>query len=270
MKIINFSVLILASFLAVSGCQTNSAISGATSHDGESRFAEQQNREAYINSPAYINVQLGVAYMQKGDLNIALSKLKKALQQSPQLAIAHNSIGILYARLGEIALAESHFERSISLDQTDSRLRNNYGRFLCQHRTLDAAIVQFDLAANNPLYQTPYRPLVNAGICSLNGNKLEQAEGYLRKALRQQPKLALALSAMVKLKVLQNQHAQGKAYLQRYLAVAKHSADTLWYGYQIEKKLGNISTANNYAVRLKTRYPDSEQTRLLLSQLNVK
>jgi len=270
MKIINHAVFIFASFLAISGCQSNSAVPDSGSHDGESRYAEEQDREAYLNSPGFINVQLGVAYMQKGDLNVALSKLRKALRQSPQLAIAHNSIAILYARLGEIGLAESHFERSISLDRTDSRLRNNYGRFLCQHRTLDAAIVQFDLAANNPLYQTPYRPLVNAGICSLNGNKLEQADQYLRKALRQKPKLGLALVGMIRLSVLQNQYAQGKAYLDRYLVIAKHNADSLWYGYQIEKKLGNTSTANNYAVRLKTRYPDSEQTRLLLSQLNVK
>ena len=48
----------------------------------------------------------------------------------------------------------------------------------------------------------------------------------------------------------------------------KHAADTLWAGYQIEKNLGNKAAANNYAVRLKSRHPDSDQTRQLLNEIN--
>ena len=270
MKTRCYGMLILGLMLVLSGCKSDVGNVRGGSGDGESRYADKQSREAYINSPAYINVKLGIEYMRQGELNIALSKLKKALYQSPQLAIAHNTIAILYARIGEIELAEDHFERSISLDSTDSRLRNNYGRFLCRHRSSELAIAQFDIAAGNPLYPTPYLPLVNAGICSLNDNKLVQADTYLRRALTLQPKLALALANMMKLSVLENKHLQGRAYLQRYLEVGKHTADTLWYGYQIEKKLGDIKTANNYAVRLKTRHPDSEQTKQLLDHMNMR
>lgn len=252
--------------LLLTACQQASVPGRDTS--GESRYAEKQMREAYINTPAFINVQLGIAYMSKGDLNLALSKFKKALFQSPQLAIAHSSIAVLYERLGEYELAESHYIRSISLDPNDSRLRNNYGKFLCGHRDVRQAIEQFDIAAANPLYQTPYRPKVNAGMCALKINDLELAGTYLRDALKLQPRLAPALASMIGLSIKQQQYAQGKAYMKRYLQVARHSADTLWAGYLIEKNLGDKAAADNYAVRLKTRHPDSEQTRRLLKEIN--
>lgn len=257
----------LCIFLLAS-CQSASV--PGRSGSGESQYEEKQSREAYIHSPAYVNVQLGVEYMRRGDMGLALSKLRKALVQSPQLAIAHNTIAVLYERIGEYDLAGQHFERSISLDPNDSRLRNNYGRYLCYRKFLKQALEQFDIAAANPLYQTPYLPMVNAGICALGANDLELADRYLRDALKRQPKLVPALLSMTVLSVRQERYQQGKAYMQRYLGMAKHNKESLWAGYQIEKNLGNKGAANNYAVRLKTRYPDSGETRQLLEAMNTR
>lgn len=235
---------------------------------GQSKFADEQSREDYINSAAYINVQLGVGYTQKGEFDIALSKLKKALTQNPNLAIAHSSIAVLYQRLGENNLAESHYKRSIELDGNDARLRNNYGQFLCSYYDDLRGIKQFDIAAANRLYPTPYKPLTNAGLCALRLNEDVMAESYLRRALEANPQMASALLGMVKLSVRQEKYFQGKAYLQRYTSLFKHNAETLWSAYQIEKNLGDKEAAANYAVRLKSRFPDSEQARLLLEELS--
>ncbi len=253
-------ILSVVSLILVSGCQ----LAGQSS---ESRFASEQPRENYINSPAYLNVQLGIVYMQKGELGIALEKLKKALVQSPELAVAHNTIAVLYERMGENGLAKQHYEQSIRLDSNDSKLRNNYAQYLCRHGSELEAIRQFDIAAENPLYRTPYLPLANAGLCALRINEDIMAENYLRQALEKSPKLLPALVGMIRVSLKQAKYRQGRDYIQRYVALAKHTAETLWAGYQVEKNLRDKQAAASYAVRLKSRFPDSAQTMLLLEDL---
>ena len=174
----------------------------------------------------------------------------------------------MYEELGENSLAERHYKRSIELDANDPRLRNNYGQYLCRHRSERQGIEQFQMAANNPLYKSPQIPLTNAGICAMRINELEQADGFFRRALEIQPTLRTALLNMMRINVQQGNYLQGRAYLQRYKAVGSHNAETLWAGYQIEKNLGDKAAAANYAVRLKSRFPDSAQTKLLLQEIS--
>ena len=233
----------------------------------DSRFTQQQLSEDYINSPAFINVQLGAAYMKEGELSTALSKLKKALGQNPDLAIAHSTIAILYEQINENDLAGDHYRRSVELDAKDPRLRNNYGQFLCKNGYERQGIEQFELAAANPLYQFPYKPLLNAGLCAVRINEDRSAEDYFRKALQSQANLIPALVGMVNLLVKQGRYQQAKSYLQRYSALTGHTAETLWAAYQIEKNIGDQRLASNFAVRLKSRFPDSPQTQLLLEEM---
>ena len=77
-------------------------------------------------SPAQINAELGVRYMQQGNLDVALDKLKRALEQDPKLAAAHHYIALLYNRLGSPDLAEKHFQRALErcrFPSTDARTR---------------------------------------------------------------------------------------------------------------------------------------------------
>ena len=84
--------IVLVALLAV-GCATN---------------AQRQNDDR-SDSPADINIKLGVAYMQQGDYALALSKLRRALEEDPDSVGAHNAIALLYSRLGETEAAEQHF-----------------------------------------------------------------------------------------------------------------------------------------------------------------
>lgn len=255
--------LMLIAALALVACQATDKLT----RSDESQYSDEQPRESYLNSPAYINVQLAVEYMKQQQFGLAMSKLRKALAYNPNLAVAHSTMAVLYEELGETGPARHHYERSIELDSRDPRLRNNYGQFLCRNGQEEAGIVQFDKAAKNPLYESPQIPLINAGSCAMKIQKLDEAEAYFRSALNEQPQNSIALLNMVRLSTGSGNYFQARAYLQRYVAVAKHTAETLWAGYQTEKNLGDKEAAANYAVRLKSRFPDSPQTKELLKEI---
>ena len=47
--------------------------------------------------------------------------------------------------------------------------------------------------------------------------------------------------------------------LQRYLAVARHSAGSLWLGIRIEQQLGDNDALSSYMLSLKNNFPDSKE-----------
>ena len=62
---------------------------------------------------ADLNVRMAVEYMNKGENETALKRLKTALDYDPRYGLAHSTLGILYARLGQIKDAEKHFKLSL-------------------------------------------------------------------------------------------------------------------------------------------------------------
>ena len=71
------------------------------------------NNVALNAEAAEINVKLGINYMQRGDNDIALKKLKKALKQAPRLVSAHNTIALVYQRLALFDKAEKQKKRGM-------------------------------------------------------------------------------------------------------------------------------------------------------------
>ena len=57
--------------------------------------------------------------------------------------------------------------------------------------------------------------------------------------------------------------AQIQEWLERYLAVAKHTPETLWLAVQTERALGNQELAEKYRETLFSRFPASKETQQL-------
>ena len=54
-------------------------------------------------------------------------------------------------------------------------------------------------------------------------------------------------------------YLSARAYLQRYLAVSRHSAASLWLGIRIENILGDKDALSSYKLSLKNNFPDSTE-----------
>lgn len=234
---------------------------GCTSTGGVRNSA--QNATSDSQKAAEINMRLGLNYMQRGDYQVALDKLQRALQQNPNLPSAHNTIAILYQHLGEIDKAEHHFKQAIQRAPDYSEAQNNYGVFLCEQNRYQEAEQRFLEAIKNPLYTNAAQALENAGICVGLIPDATLAEQYFRKALQINPSLSKSLFQMAELSYLNIDYVQAKSYLDRYQAVSQWNARALLLAIKIENKLGDKDAVASYSLILHARFPDSNEALLV-------
>jgi type IV pilus assembly protein PilF len=221
----------------------------------------------YQSSPkeaSQLNAQLGASYMQSGQLQRADQKLRKALEQDSENVDAHTAFALLNMRLGKPEEAREHFETALDLDPESPQIHNNYGTFLCGEGEYDKGIEQFLKAAENRLYDTPAYAYANAGRCAREAGRDGEARGYLRQALRLNPRLPSALFASAELALEAGDSKQAAGYFSRYNEVAQSGPETLWLGVQIERALGDREGAREYGVELLRRFRDSEQAQQFL------
>lgn len=217
----------------------------------------------HTNEIAQSNLNLGLAYMQRGEYEKALEKLERALDADSKYTPTLNALALLHQKLGKMDKAEEYFKRALSIRANDPYTLNNYGQFLCIGGRFKEAEDAFLKSAGNPLYETPEIAYANAGTCSLKNNEQEKAEIYLRKALEKNPKLAVALLQMSQISYDKGSYLSARGYLQRYLEVANHTPVSLWLGIQIEQQLGDKDTVSSYALLLKNNFPNSKEAELL-------
>jgi type IV pilus assembly protein PilF len=226
----------------------------------------QRQDEDRSDSPANINVKLGVGYMQQGDYALALSKLRRALEQNPDSVGAHNAIALLYSRLGETDAAEQHFQDALRLSPDDTGTLNNYGVFLCEHNKPEKSEPYFLRAVKDPVYPGRAEAYENLGLCAERIPDLAKAEGYFRKALELRPTLGKSLLEMARMTYEAGEYLRARAYLQRYSEVAPHSPQSLWLGIRIERELGDKDAQASYAMLLRGKFPTSDEAQKLAAE----
>lgn len=248
----------LISIISISGCNQMPLRTDMDDSTGElGRLKESGTR------PGAIYVELAVAYLRQGKFDSALLNAKKAIRVDPSNANSHNIIALIYERLGKPVLAEQHFQKGQGLDPNNSYLANAYGTFLCGRKRYDEAAEQFSRALENPLYKTPEVALANAGICIERKPDRSAAERYLRRALQLNPRFPVALIHMARLSYDTGEFLSSRAYLQRYVEVAKHTARSLWLGIRTEQELGNQDSVIRYSMLLRNNFPDSTEAQLM-------
>jgi type IV pilus assembly protein PilF len=215
--------------------------------------------QEHRDTSADINAKLGLSYMQQGDYDTALEKLKRALDQDPNSVAANHYIAELYKVLNNNELAEEHYKKALRLDGNDPAIQNNYGVFLCDRKRYEEAEKHFLLATRISSYRHPDEAYENAGLCALRIPDAKRAETYFRQALEINPLLPNALYQMALLNFDAQQYLPARAFLQRYEAFSPATSKTLWLGFRIERALGNGDAAGRYAQDLRTKFPQSEE-----------
>lgn len=225
--------------------------------------ASTENSKVSDEDAARFNVQLGINYLQRGDLKEAREKLERAAEQDPSFPDAQAALGILYERVGELDRAGQHLRRATQLAPDDPSMINNYGGFLCRRGERAEGIKYFERAANNAFYRTPEVAWTNAGVCARGIPDPELAEQYLRRALDVNRNHAEALLQLADLYLAQGSAFNARAFLQRYESVRDATPYSLELGRKIELAAGDDQAAADYTRRLLMEFPDSREARRL-------
>lgn len=112
--------------------------------------------------------------------------LETVLQLEPDNALAHNDLGVISYRLGDVAGAELHYQKATELEPTTINFRKNLADlyFTELGRSDDAINIYLDLHKKHP---RDVEVLMNLGhICTAVGHGTE-AKSFYRRALEIEP-----------------------------------------------------------------------------------
>jgi len=99
------------------------------------------------------------------------------------------------------------------------------------------------------------------GYCMMKSENPDYvlAEKHLRKALEENPKMRSSLMAMGELGIKTRRYLKARAYMQRYQAITRPSASSLWVQIQAEKALGDQKHFLKLSTRLLDDFPESPE-----------
>lgn len=223
----------------------------------------QADSDGLQRARAFTN--LAGAYYARAQYKIALDELRKAIIADSRYGPAYDVYGLIYMDLEEDTLADENFRRAIELDRNDSEARNNYGWFLCTRGRYQEGLEQFKAALRNPLYTRPEQAMTNAGLCAEKSGDLMLAEANLVKSLKLQPDNPNTILKLAALNFRQDRLPDAQRLLERYSELAPPTAESLWLGVRLERKLGNRSQEAAYGLQLRKNFPDSKEARMLLA-----
>jgi type IV pilus assembly protein PilF len=254
-------VFALVAAAALAGCVSQTSVETRIVTD--SVMADARRR-------AELRTQLASEYYQRGNFVVALEETRAAEKSDPSYAQAYNVRALVYMELREDAQARAAFERALSLAPNDPDIMNNFGWFLCLRGEAERGMAFFRRVQGDPLYTTPEKALLNAGLCArINGNNGE-AEDYLRRAVTFRPDLAGALYNLSEILFEKGNLKEAEVYLNRYMRLGEPTLSGLVLGVRIARALGDKAAEDSMLQQLRRRFPDAPQTRDLLKGVPAK
>ena len=130
---------------------------------------------------------VGEAYMGQNDYTAALNELLKAEKKYTNDPHLHNDLGLVYMAKDQLPLAIEHFKKAIDLKPDYAPARNNLGTAYLAIKNWDSAIICFKEVSRDLLYATPHYPLTNLGWAYYNKKEFALAEQFYREALKIDP-----------------------------------------------------------------------------------
>jgi len=217
-------------------------------------------RETMSNAEkAKLNLQMGARYLNMGMLDVAKEKLEAAVRLDSSNPETHNTLAAFYERIKKYEEANDSYQAAMKRDADSFSIKSNYGRFLCEQGQFEKGMALLQQSMESPMNNRPWFALTNMGICYVKQNNSSRAEEYFRQALQTQPDYSPALQEMQRISYQNQQFMSARAFLERYLSVAKHTPETLWIAFQTERALGNSKVSEEYREQLLSLFPASKE-----------
>ncbi|MEO7725868.1 MAG: type IV pilus biogenesis/stability protein PilW [Burkholderiales bacterium] len=214
-------------------------------------------------SRAQIHTDLAAGYLELGNYGVAIQEAGEALKADSNFGPAYSVLGLVYMELRDDKQAETNFARALRSSPQDSDINNNYGWYLCQRKREPESIKYFLAALRNPLYPTPDKSWVNAGICARQTGDLVAAEDYFQKALKLRPAQPQALLQLADMAYKRGNYPESKSYLIRIQRDIEPTAAFLWLALRVERAIGERNAEASLGFQLRKNFPESRESRAL-------
>lgn len=218
-----------------------------------------------LKEAAMYNVQLGIAYMERGELETAQDKLLRALKENPRDPDVHSALALLYERLGELGQAEDEFHDAMRLAPRDPDVSNNYAVFLCRTHRVAQGVKRLLATAHDPLYATPEAAYTNAAVCLHSVHEDTQATTYLERAIALRPSFSEAVFQLANLEMVHGKLAAARARIERFMASYPATPELLGLAVRVTRAQGDTNAEQRYERTLRRDFPHSDEARALAS-----
>lgn len=244
--------VVVAVTMLFAGCATKQSGGAQAELQTSSDQTDSQKR-------ARIRLQLAIGYFEQRQMSVALDEVKQALQADPDFADAYSVRALVYMEMGETRLADENFQRAIKLAPNNPDMTNNYGWFLCQNGRERDSIAYFETTLSNKSYQTPWKALNNAGVCSLKLKDIVAAERFFAKAFQFDPSNLSTSQNLAKIYYDRGDYERARFYIGRVVKADLLNADVLWLAIKVERKLGDRAAEASLTTQLQRRHPNSPE-----------
>ncbi|HEX4025259.1 MAG TPA: type IV pilus biogenesis/stability protein PilW [Steroidobacteraceae bacterium] len=220
-------------------------------------------RPSNDSDAARINVQLGIDYLQRGELALAQTKLQRALGEDAHNPDVHEALAMLDERLGKVGEADKEYRRALDLSQRAPAILNGYAVYLCSHGRATEGVRMFEEAAGNALYRTPWVAYTNAGVCLRTVHRDPEAMQRFMRALQIDPAYSEAVFQAAQTGFSLRQYQQARERIDTYLATNAATPDLLLLGWRVAGAQKDVRGQQFYASRLSQEFPTSQQAHTL-------
>lgn len=259
-------VLVLPVLCAlVSGCVSQQTTTTQTGADiSRSEVSRSEPITASDESPARrrarIRIELASGYFENDKPTVALDEVKQAISADPDYAPAFSLRGLIYMRLGDYDLASESFRRATVLNPRDADTLQNHGWLMCQQKRYDDADRLFSQAANMPGYANRPKTLMTQGLCQVRAGRMAQAETTLQAAYELDPANPIVGYTLANMQFQHGDMSRARFYIRRVNNGEFATAESLWLGVRVERRLGDRVAQAQLGEQLRKRFPQSRES----------
>nr|WP_229655818.1 MULTISPECIES: type IV pilus biogenesis/stability protein PilW [Erwiniaceae] len=204
-------------------------------------------------------LQLGLAYLARGDYVAAQRNLQRAVAAAPEDYRTQLGMARLHQAMGDQQAAQRGYRKALQLAPLNGFVVNNYGAFLCSLGQYDAAQQQFRLAGNLPQPGARADSFDNAGYCYLNARKVTLARQSLALAITADPQKGMPMLAEAGRRFGKGERAQAQLLLDVYQHSQPASAESLWLEIRFAALDERTDDVNRLGMQLARNFPQSIQ-----------
>jgi tetratricopeptide (TPR) repeat protein len=175
--------------------------------------------ESTPENNAAIMYNQGVEALRMGDAATAITKIKSALEQNPELLAAHEALGIVYAQEKRYAEAAAEAELVLAKDpKNEKAIRVAVDAYKNLGDKEKLATYQAALAGIDPV--TAAADLYNQGVNAYNSGDMKKALPFFEQSAEKNPEFAKTYYMIAMCYASESKNAKAKEFMEKFIAKA--------------------------------------------------